>query len=628
MPAADFQQVCLLANHAVEANVWSFMAQQRSESGTDLASIRDTVESIWVAIVLAFVLRAFMIEAFVIPTGSMAPRLMGEHWELTCDACRFEYAFGAPTHRADEDLSTGRGARVSGEIGAARCPSCGYPYQGATFSAPVSSGDRVLVLKYLYRFVEPQPWDVIVFKNPQNNRENYIKRLIGLPGETIEIVHGDIFVAPGPEGPWSIRAKPPHAQEAMWQVVYDNDYPPDPEKLRARGVTRRGWFPDKGAQAWELGGQVGRRFVFHGSTGPEAIRFGVEKEPGRPEERNRDILRAMFAPTYGYNRNLITSEAEMGKDLSDVCGDLKLSFVLEPRSPDTVVSLMTSSFNHHFKGQLKVGGEVALYYCDTDDEPRDDEWQVLCPETKIAPLSPGRGHEIALTHVDLTVTLWVDGEPAIQFGAKEYQERFENRETLKARIAETPSAPAGTGDSRDKTAPPTARHSDKPYTPLVRIAVQGPPCELSHVKLMRDVYYTNQGLDSAEKDTGKREHDPRWDYIREPNVQAAFGMNGNQGWGVTGHKITLTRHEDEPDLDEFYVLGDNSPQSLDSRAWTAAAPSLKLYDHARPLYRPGTVPRYCLLGRAMFVYWPAGFAPPGLPGLPIIPNVGRMRLIR
>ena len=40
------------------------------------------------------------------------------------------------------------------------------------------------------------------------------------------------------------------------------------------------------------------------------------------------------------------------------------------------------------------------------------------------------------------------------------------------------------------------------------------------------------------------------------------------------------------------------------------------------------MPRYCLLGRAMFVYWPAGFAPPGLPGLPIIPNVGRMRLIR
>ena len=47
----------------------------------DLGSLRDTIESIWVAIVLAFVLRAFMIEAFSSPTGSMAERLMGDHEE-------------------------------------------------------------------------------------------------------------------------------------------------------------------------------------------------------------------------------------------------------------------------------------------------------------------------------------------------------------------------------------------------------------------------------------------------------------------------------------------------------------------------------------------------------------------
>ena len=60
-----------------------------------------------------------------------------------------------------------------------------------------------------------------------------------------------------------------------------------------------------------------------------------------------------------------------------------------------------------------------------------------------------------------------------------------------------------------------------------------------------------------------------------------------------------------------------------------AAPTLRLKDAQRqPLYSLGTVPRYNMIGKAFFVYWPSGFQVPGLPGLPILPNVGRMRLIR
>ena len=55
------------------------MATSVEKRQHELGVIRETIESVWVAIILAFVLRAFMIEAFVIPTGSMAPRLMGEH---------------------------------------------------------------------------------------------------------------------------------------------------------------------------------------------------------------------------------------------------------------------------------------------------------------------------------------------------------------------------------------------------------------------------------------------------------------------------------------------------------------------------------------------------------------------
>ncbi len=54
------------------------------------------------------------------------------------------------------------------------------------------SGDRILVSKLSYIQSDPERWQVIVFKNPTQARQNYIKRLIGLPSEQIHIEHGNI----------------------------------------------------------------------------------------------------------------------------------------------------------------------------------------------------------------------------------------------------------------------------------------------------------------------------------------------------------------------------------------------------------------------------------------------------
>jgi len=54
-----------------------FMTAPADKAKRELTAARDTVESIWVAIVLAFVLRAFMFEAFVIPTSGPARRTLG-----------------------------------------------------------------------------------------------------------------------------------------------------------------------------------------------------------------------------------------------------------------------------------------------------------------------------------------------------------------------------------------------------------------------------------------------------------------------------------------------------------------------------------------------------------------------
>ncbi|HSU65349.1 MAG TPA: S26 family signal peptidase, partial [Tepidisphaeraceae bacterium] len=64
----------------------STKSQPRNDGG-----VKETIESILVAFILAFVFRAFVVEAFVIPTGSMGPTLMGAHYRVTCEDCGYSF---------------------------------------------------------------------------------------------------------------------------------------------------------------------------------------------------------------------------------------------------------------------------------------------------------------------------------------------------------------------------------------------------------------------------------------------------------------------------------------------------------------------------------------------------------
>lgn len=90
------------------------------------------IETLLWALVLALVLRALVIQAFWIPSGSMIPTL-------------------APR-------------------------------------------DRVLVAKFWYSFAEPKRGQIIVFKYPLDPKRDFVKRLVGLPGETVEIVKGVVMI--------------------------------------------------------------------------------------------------------------------------------------------------------------------------------------------------------------------------------------------------------------------------------------------------------------------------------------------------------------------------------------------------------------------------------------------------
>src|SRR5256885_6575268 len=60
-------------------------------SALDEGGAKETVESILVAFILAFIFRAFIVEAFVIPTGSMAPTLLGAHMRFRCEDCGYRF---------------------------------------------------------------------------------------------------------------------------------------------------------------------------------------------------------------------------------------------------------------------------------------------------------------------------------------------------------------------------------------------------------------------------------------------------------------------------------------------------------------------------------------------------------
>lgn len=94
--------------------------------------IREWVETIVIALALAMVVRTFVVAAFKIPTGSMKPTLL--------------------------------------------------------------EGDKIFVNKFIYRFNPPQRGDVFVFKYPEDPKKDYVKRLVGLGAETIEIREGRIFI--------------------------------------------------------------------------------------------------------------------------------------------------------------------------------------------------------------------------------------------------------------------------------------------------------------------------------------------------------------------------------------------------------------------------------------------------
>lgn len=120
---------------------------------------RDNIEAVAVAIATIVLFKYFVVEAYKIPTGSMQPTLMG--------------------------------------------------------NSETGIYDRVIVDKFSYHFRDPDRFEIAVFNYPLDSSKNFIKRIIGMPGEELEIRGGDPWIRPDGEAEFEILRRPRSIQDAQ-----------------------------------------------------------------------------------------------------------------------------------------------------------------------------------------------------------------------------------------------------------------------------------------------------------------------------------------------------------------------------------------------------------------------------
>lgn len=192
-------------------------------------------------VIAVIMLRGFVLEGYLISTGSMAPGLRGLHKQLQCPSCQYPFAFGVTFDESVNSEQEELGDRF------ATCPNCGQVNINVG-NVPAAHGDQLLVQKGVFDFRSPERWETVVFLNPASPGEAYVKRVIGLPGESLQVIDGDLFV----EG--RIVRKDLGVQRDMRILVNDLKYQPQQTEWQLPWQLDDGWKKDA------------TRLVFHSAS--------------------------------------------------------------------------------------------------------------------------------------------------------------------------------------------------------------------------------------------------------------------------------------------------------------------------------------------------------------------------
>jgi signal peptidase I len=636
---------------------------------------RETIESLVVAFVLAFLFRTFEAEAFVIPTGSMSPSLQGRHKDVDCPQCGARFR----TSASAEDMEDA-GPRTQfenfhqAEVVGGMCPMCRYPMpyssdlprEAAEEVADFANvdeietegnypGDRILVNKYGYDYGEPARWDVIVFKFPGDGDMNYIKRLVGMPGEVLRVYQGDVFTRPleDESAPFRIERKPPDKVAAMLQPVHDSDYESATLfkggwPLRWAATTPNGWKVDakpgdltvaqsytidsaanspvdaplawlryrhqlpQGSETWTAAIAAAKS----GSLAELAEQQGVSLAEAE-ESVQASIHPELITDFNSYNARIHRLDLMRGFRWSQTLeryqgmnwvGDLAVeaNVDVEEARGELVLDLVEAGY--HFQATIDLAtGKATLGVIDG----RTGKSLEFKDEAQ-SPLEGTGAYHVRFANIDDQLLLWVNGE-LVPFAHSEYD----------------PDVLFAAGGGREKMIPWAADEGgDQGDLAPAGVGARGAKLAISRLAVLRDVYYiaTDDTLARRSQDAMSADYES-YRLTAEAGGQTIRGLTSprelfaeREAW-----PRFLTRRKLEfPVKDEqLFVMGDNSPESADCRLWIG---------NGNPMVsRPGGryLDRRLVIGKAVCVFWPHSWGGiPGLQRLPGFPNFGDMRMVR
>ena len=295
-------------------------------------AVRETLESFGIAILMAVLLKPTVIEAYMIPTSSMQPTMMG----------------GGGVH------------------------------------------DRILVDKLHFLLFEPERFDIAVFRYPIRQNQNYVKRIVGIPGDRLRIAGGNLYQV-GPDGRVaSVVRKPASLQDGMWKEIYP-----------ARRYLADGATPAILGQFWSTSGawqEDGDALVLTGQRGlTSRLSYVDDARYGGIVNRYMD----------GYPTSVARALISEGgaRDLDGV-QDVRIAATLTPTerfdSLALEVQVSSAGATKIFSLELQKDGKARLRATVQGRE-------IAATQPFDLPIDPGTATRVALAHVDDELIAWRDG---------------------------------------------------------------------------------------------------------------------------------------------------------------------------------------------------------------------------
>jgi signal peptidase I len=451
-----------------------------------------------IAILFAFatlLFRTVGVETNIVTTASMAPTLLGHHRCGTCPRCGCQVQVG---YVPEEPLD---GAYYRHAF----CPNCGCDTLGLE-DAPICRGDSVLVNRSLFDWSGPRRWELAVFRCPAHPRLAYVKRVVGLPGESVLVRDGDLYV----DG--ELARKTLEETKAMRILVHDFDCRP-PE----------GWGCRWKRLPVEAASFVEEHRLLFDAENRSCFQWLRYHNWDLDERKDSPIL-----DEYGYN-------GVNGHGRAPV-HDFMVECDVQCLAGNGDLSVGITDGDEEFVAVVPAGhaGDVRLEnsaHLDNSDDGGSDLRRAAGKG-----LAVGAPHRLEFAFVDRRLTLAIDG-------------------TLPFPPIDLPSP-----GNRDGVSSP------------VRLGARGVRLEVTNLRIFRDVHYTNHGKHGVAAGVSSMEH----------SRDSADAVHLGAG--------------------EYFVLGDNSPNSEDSRVWDESGRAIPVRENSllgKPflLHLPGRVVTREWLGR-------------------------------